>query len=324
MVGLVAIAALAVLYVTPSDDYIFLPARAQPLAPKVEVEGEKPADDGGVYYVAVDVRKATLLERFFPGIYEGSTLVPGKDLIPPGLDEESRRESELAAMRRSQRVAASVALREAGYDVKATPTGVLVTAVFRDTPAVGKLRPGDVVEAVDGVRVRTPEQLGRRIRAKPVGREVVLRARRGSKLENVRLRTIGSPDDMSRPIVGIGIEPAVRITLPVDVDIDLGSVGGPSAGLAFALDILEELGHDVDHGRRLAATGELALDGRVGPVGGIKQKTIGARRSDVDVLLVPAGENAEEASRYAGDMRVIPVRTFRQALRALATLPEPS
>ena len=85
--------------------------------------------------------------------------------------------------------------------------------------------------------------------------------------------------------------------------------------------MLEERGREVDRGQRIAATGELELDGDVPPVGGIKQKTIGARRSDVDVFLVPAGENAAEARRHAGDLRVIAVENFRQALRKLATLP---
>ena len=103
--------------------------------------------------------------------------------------------------------------------------------------------------------------------------------------------------------------------------IDLGGVGGPSAGLAFALDIVEELRGDVDRGLKVAATGEIELDGHVAPIGGVKQKVIGARRSGADVFLVPAGDNAEEARRHAGDLRVIPVESFRQALRALATLP---
>jgi PDZ domain-containing protein len=106
----------------------------------------------------------------------------------------------------------------------------------------------------------------------------------------------------------------------VPVHIDLGQVGGPSAGLAFALEVAEKLGHDVDHGHKVAATGEMCLDGSVAPVGGLKQKTIGARRAGAEVFLVPAGENAQEARHYAGDMRIIPVNSFRQALRALATL----
>jgi PDZ domain-containing protein len=103
------------------------------------------------------------------------------------------------------------------------------------------------------------------------------------------------------------------------VRINTGDVGGPSAGLAFALDLLEELGRNVDRGYKVAASGELGLDGRIGGVGGIKQKTIGARRAGAEVFLVP-GDNAGEARRHAGGLRVIPVQSFRQALHALATL----
>ena len=93
------------------------------------------------------------------------------------------------------------------------------------------------------------------------------------------------------------------------------------AGLAFALDLVEELGHDADHGYKVAATGELALDGSVLPIGAVKQKTIGAREAGVDVFLVPAGSNAKVARKYADGVRIVPVQTFPQALHALATLP---
>ncbi len=106
------------------------------------------------------------------------------------------------------------------------------------------------------------------------------------------------------------------------MDIGLGETGGPSAGLPFALEVLQELGKDVDRGYRVAATGEIELDGTVGPVGGLKQKTLGVKAADADVFLVPAGENAAVARHYAGNMRVIPVESFQQALRALRTLPQ--
>ena len=109
--------------------------------------------------------------------------------------------------------------------------------------------------------------------------------------------------------------------LPIKVRIDTRGVGGPSAGLAFALDLTEELGHDVDRGYKVAATGQLALDGSVLPIGAIKQKTIGARQAGVDVFLVPAGSNARTARTYADGLRIIPVQSFPQALHALATLP---
>jgi PDZ domain-containing protein len=224
-------------------------------------------------------------------------------------------------MERSEEIAAAVALRELDYDVEADPEGALVAGVAPDAPAAGKIAPTDVIVGVDGQTVRTPEDLRRLIATRKPGETVRLRVRRGDDTRDVQVETIESPEEKGRPIVGIAVEQFAEIELPVDVEIDLGGVGGPSAGLAFALDIVEELRGGVDRGLDVAATGELALDGDVLPVGGVKQKVIGARRTGADVFLVPAGENAETARRHAGDLRVVPVESFRQALQALATIP---
>ena len=315
----------AYLFVAPSDDFIFLPDRARPLAPLVAVEGEKNTEDqGGIYFVTVDVRRATRLEELFPDIQEGSTLVPEHQVQPPGVSEDVRRRGELRDMRRSQQIAAAVAFRELGLRVSVERRGALVGQVLPSHPATGKLRRGDVLVAADGRPVRSPSDLRRLIGRHDPGDSVRLRIRRGSQTREVVLRTVASPEQPRRAIIGVIVEEVADIDLPRSVRINLGDVGGPSAGLAFALDLLEELGRDVDNGYRVAATGELTLDGGVHPVGGLKQKTIGARRSDVDVFLVPAGENAEEARRHAGDLRIVPVRSFQQALRELATLPAPS
>jgi PDZ domain-containing protein len=227
-------------------------------------------------------------------------------------------------MDRSQEVAAAVALRELGHDVRAEPEGALVVAVGSDVPAAGKLEPTEVIVAVDGEPVRTPDDLRRLIAEREPGEAVTLRVRAGDETREVEITTIESPEEAGRPIVGIQVEQSAEIELPLDVEIDLGGVGGPSAGLAFALDVVEEVRGDVDRGLRVAVTGELELDGDVVSVGGVKQKILGARRSGVDVFLVPAGENAEVARRHAGDLRVIPVESFRQALQRLTTLPKKS
>jgi PDZ domain-containing protein len=313
---------VAYFYVAPSDDFIFLPDEARPLAPLVAVEGEKKAGDGGgIYFVTVDVRRATRFEELFPGLQEGSTLVPEDEVQPRGISERVRRQGELRQMRRSQEVAAAVAFRELGLPVSIEQKGARITQVLPKHPAAGKLRAGDVVVGADGGVVRSPADLRRLIGRHRPGQRVRLRVRRGTAVKAIVLRTVRSPEEPSRPIVGVLVEPLATIDLPRPVRINLGDVGGPSAGLAFALDLLEELGRDVDNGRRVAATGELSLDGRVLPVGGLKQKTIGARRADVDVFVVPAGENASEARRHAGDLRIVPVRSFQQALQVLATLP---
>lgn len=323
--GLVLLAAVAlVLWAAPSSSYLILPDRAKPLEERVEVPGEKPDDDGGgIYYVDVIVRKASLLEeriaRFRP---DGADLVPEHAIVPPGTDFQDRRRQNLRQMDRSQQVAAAVALRELGYDVEAEPEGALVVAVAAGAPADGELEPTDVIVAVDGKPVQTPDDLRRLIATREIGESVRLRVRAGGTTRTVELDTVESPAEEGRPIIGVQVEQSADITLPLEVEIDLGGVGGPSAGLAFALDILEELGREVDRGNEVAATGEIELDGGVAPVGGIKQKTIGARRAGADVFLVPAGDNAAEARRNAAGLRIIAVDNFQQALRELKTLPK--
>jgi Lon-like protease len=283
------------------------------------VPGEKNQEaDNGIYMVDVIVRRASILERLVPGLFEGATLVPEEDVNPLGVSDSARRESSLQDMTKSQQVAAAVALRELDYDVEAVPNGVLVSQVAPDTPAAGKLEIGDVIIRVEDEEIRTTSQLARYMRANvEAGDEVRLTVRRGSGLETLRVGTIQSPDS-DRPLFGIIVEQEADITLPVDVSIDAGSIGGPSAGLAFALDIVDELGSDIDEGRKIVVTGEIAIDGTVGRIGGVKQKTIGAREADADVFVVPQ-ENAAEARRYADGLTIVSVSTFDQALTALET-----
>ena len=308
----------------PSRDYLFVPNTARPVAAKVKVEGEKPhaQGKGAIYYVDVSVRPATWAERLLPFVRpDGATLVPREQVVPPGSSFEDRRKDGLREMARSEDVAAAVALKQAGYKVAATPRGALVEAVATDAPAAAELDAGDVIVGSRGRTIRTPEELRRSFNGVRPGNDVVLRVRRHGTVMTVTVRTVESPSEHGRAIIGIRVAQAADIKLPLEVDIDLGEVGGPSAGLPFALDVLQELGTDVDRGRRVVATGEIALDGTVGPIGGVKQKTFGARRAGADVFLVPAGDNAAEARRYAGNLRIIPVESFQQALSALSTLP---
>ncbi len=319
--GLVGLAATFVLWVLPSEEFIFAPNSAKPLADRVEVENARPAGEEGVYYVDVLVRRTSILEDLLPFTRpEGSTVVPEQAILPPGTSEAERDRQTAAEMQRSEAIASVVALRELGYDPEVTPLGALVTGTFADTPALGKLELGDVVVAVDGEQVLTPTELRDTIGTREPGDSVTLTVKRDGKNVDVSLRTIPSPTDPSQPIVGIQVGQEADIELPFDVDIDLGSVGGPSAGLPFALEIARQLGRDVTGGCRVAATGELELDGSVGSVGGLEQKTIGARRTDVDVFLVPAGQNAEEAQEHANGLLVVPVESFQQALRELETV----
>jgi PDZ domain-containing protein len=310
-----------VLWLIPSGDYIYLPDRARPVGPLVSIPGGKePQDGGGIYYDAVIVRRAKLFEQLFPWIHDGSTLVPASQVNPPGVTDRQRRTEDLREMSRSQDIAAAVALKYLGQPVTLRATGALISDVYLDSPAAkAGLQPTDVIVAVDGKPVRTTADLRRLISAHKPGDVVRLTLRSASSLRQVRVGTVAGPQH--RALIGVLIDQATQVKLPIAVRIDTGSIGGPSAGLAFALDVLEELGRDVDRGYKVAATGALEVDGAVTPIGGVKQKAIGVRRAKVDVFLVPAGDNARDARRYAGPVRVIAVESFRQALHALATLP---
>jgi PDZ domain-containing protein len=319
--GLVLAVVAVALWALPSSEYIFLPDRARPVAPLVRVAGHPaPARDGHIYFVDVIVRKASMLERLFGGLHSGADLVPSSDVVEPGLTGTEQEALDAADMRRSQQVAAAVAERALGRKVTATPTGVLVIGVESGFPADGKLHPEDVIVAVDGKRVRTPSDLAALMRAKHVGDLVRFTVKRGKAERVIVLKTVRASARSQRAVVGVFPGQAVDIRVPIKVSIDSSGVVGPSAGLAFALDVLEQLGRDVAHGHNVAATGEIFLNGAVGPIGGIKQKTFGAREAGVDAFLVPAGQNAREARRYAHGLRIIPVKSFQQALRALATL----
>ena len=230
-------------------------------------------------------------------------------------------------MAHSQRVAEYVATHAAGYDAKAIPTGVFVDDVYGNAPASGKLFPADVIVAVDGKPTLTETALRKAIRARA--------RRRGRRLQRPprdaegaapRLREDGGRPEPGRRAGGRDRPRGRRAALAPegaqDRDRRRARSAGPRRGSRSRSQLLQELGKDVDRGYRVAATGTIAFDGTIGAIGGVKQKTLGARKAHADVFLVPvAGGNAAEAKRYAGGMRVIPVETFQQALRALATLP---
>jgi PDZ domain-containing protein len=311
------------LWLTPSDQYLLLPDKATAVAPLIELPDEQAAeegDDGGIYMVDILVRRANLLERLFPGVNDGASLIPAAALNPHGVSEGQRRQTSNLDMTRSQQIAAAVALQELGYEVDATPSGAEIDTVIPGTPAAGSLRPGDVIVEANGTAIETPEDLRGAMDGVKPGDEVEISYRRDGAVSDVTLGTQASEDEPSRPVIGVIVQQAASIDLPIDISIDAGSVGGPSAGLAFALDIVNELGTDVDQGRTIVVTGELALDGAVGAIGGVKQKAIGAKQAGADLFVVPEG-NAEEARRYADGLEVVAVDTFQEALAALDAEP---
>jgi PDZ domain-containing protein len=306
-----------------SGQYLIVPDIAHPVAPLVHVAGGKPEKGSGkLFFVDVQEQQASELDVLFPWLRpEHSTLVPASELIPPGSTNHAFVEAELRQMAMSQRVAAAVALRELGYNVVARPNGVLVNEIILGTDAAGKLQPTDVIVSVNGEPTPTITDL-RAVMAKVKPRQTVtLSILRGKTTLTERIRTV---DQGGRPLIGFAPAQSAEIKLPLKVTIDSGDIGGPSAGLAFTLEVMRRLGHDVTHGYKVAATGEINLDGTVTAIGGVEQKTWGAREAGAQVFLVPKdGGNARDAQKFAGpNLRIIPVTSFAQALRALAALPK--
>ena len=317
-----------ILYRIPSGQWALLPNPASPLAPLVRVEGAKPpASTGSISYVSVSERPLSEFEWLFRDILPGmerATYYPEKFFVPSGSTSDAQFQAARRQMATSQQIAAAVAERELDLPVVADPRGVLVDNVYTDVPAAAKIDSADVILGINGTTTKTVPALHAVMTKVKPGAVVTLRILRGAKTLVERVKTIADPKDKTRAIIGIFVEQAAKITLPVKVAFNLAQVGGPSAGLAFTLEVMRQLGKNVTHGYRIAATGEMHLDGSVTAIGGIKQKTYGVRDAGAQVFLVPVdGKNAKDARTFAGpDLKIIPVTSIDQALRALAALPK--
>jgi PDZ domain-containing protein len=324
-VGVILLVAIAAYMVTQkSDKLLEVPDKAHPLAGLIKVPGgTRQPDTGGIYYVDVLLQKASLLQSSFKLFRpDGADLIPQGAFVPSGLTYSQQLRVDQETMKVSQMKAAVVALHALGYRFRAREAGVRVAAINSDSNARGLLRPDDIVVAADGHKIATSLDLYNALSRHRPGDIVRLGVLRGNKRLDFRVKTIADSLNPQRPLIGFAPIEVVKARLPFPVHFNLErDVGGPSAGLAFALEIMEQRGRDIDRGLRLAATGEIQLDGSVTSIGGVKQKTIGARRAGVDAFLVPVdGDNAKVAQRYAHGLRIIPVKNFQQALRALATL----
>lgn len=310
------IVAWVILLKIPSGDYLFVPDIAHPVAPLVDVVGGKPAKDGGeLLFVDVEEVEASEFDVLFRSwLHPHSTVVPTKELFPPGYNNTKYIRLGLQEMSISKDAATIVAERHLGFIKWA---GTRVDKVDPRYHARGILHRGDVITAVNGTPTPSLLQLHTSLSGVKPGTFVSLRIRRGSATRTVRVETSA---EHGQTIVGINVSQVTKVIRRVKVKIDSGNIGGPSAGLAFTLEILQRFGENVTHGYRIAATGEMNVDGTVSAIGGVEQKTYGVREAGAQVFLVPVdGGNAKEAERYAGpNLRIIPVTSLDQALRALA------
>jgi PDZ domain-containing protein len=311
---------------TPSGYFVLWPDKAHAAADYLHIPGGKPPAPGtGFYFVDVHELEANKLEEFWGRhIVSGATLIPAREIIVPGESENQRVKEDFQAMDTSQVVAEAVAEKALGRNVVIRHLGALVEQVSPGLPAAkAGVEPGDVITAVDGHRVRAAADLIRFTRGLHPGDAVAYTfGRHGTK----RLRTVASSDGKHRAIIGVAIGDDVRIgRIPVKVHYTISGIGGPSAGLAFGLEIYDSLsGRHLLRGHRIAATGELDPLGDVIEIGGAKQKALGAIQAGADTFIVPRANVAEARKAAAGKLRVIGVDTFAQALKVIRSLPSKS
>ena len=262
-------------------------------------------------------RKLGLLEALRGWLDDTVAVVPRETVYPEDQTPKEIEQQNAEQMELSQEHATAAALLKLG--VKPTKRTVLVAEVAADSPAKGKIHAGDEITAVNGVPVSSPEEVRAEIRKHKPGDQLTVTIMRAGKSEDVTVGTRAADDDPS--VAQVGIVPDVAYTWPFTVDIQLDNVGGPSAGLMFALGIYDKLTPgDLTGGKFVAGTGTIDDSGTVGPIGGIQMKIIGARRAGATVFLAP-GDNCREAlSNPPRGIRIVPVDTLDNALSALSAV----
>ncbi|HVE74250.1 MAG TPA: S16 family serine protease [Mycobacteriales bacterium] len=245
-------------------------------------------------------------------------VIPREVVYPKNRKKKDIDQENAQQMRVSQDNATSAALRHLGIPIT---TEVKVDEIVPGSPAAGQLQPGDVLLFVDDVEVTDPAQLRDLTNSRAPGQSVRIGYRRGTDVAEVELTTVATtaPNQPTRAVIGVLTSAAVRY--PFTVAISLKDVGGPSAGLSFALGIIDKLDPvDITGGRHVAGTGEIDPQGKVGPIGGITQKLIAAKRNGATVFLVPEDNCAEAVSDAPAGLQLLRVGTLREALVGLRIL----
>lgn len=252
-----------------------------------------------------------------------------------------RREFNLQQMRTAEQEAQYVALAKLGFDVEITAGEVIVQDLVclveaddgscdETLPAGEHIDPADRIVEADGVALESVDDLAAVLADKKPGDTVeLLIDRPGDGESTVIVELSASPDDPTRTIIGFRPFDTRAIILPFEVDIETNEIGGPSAGLAFTLALIDELSPgDLTGGRSIAVTGTISLDGSVGAIGGLAQKVSAVHQNKIDVFLVPASQveldDEEQRQRLEdagkGEVEIIPVATLDEALEALEEL----
>jgi len=327
----ILVAVLGVGYVVAnhytSQYYAIAPGEAQSVQPFISVPPDKlHQNNGRILLVTVS------LLNVLPITWVGDKLNPDIQILKAEEITGDTPPSQLNAlnaveMQTSTQTAVIVALDRLGYTVNLDGQGAEVDAVVAKSPAADVLTPGDVIVSFGGTPVASSAQLVTAILTHKPGDRVSFQVQEFSPSRTVTKTVVlaSAPPDNSTPtthaFLGISTATKEQPNLPLNVTIDPGNIGGPSAGLAFTLGIIDDLTNgDLTGGKTIAVTGTINPDGTVGDVGGVAQKAVAVRKAGAVAFLVPEGELAT-AQKHAGPhVKVIVVTSLEQALNALRSL----
>ena len=284
----------------------------------IQVQGHKTYRDDGelrmtTVYVSQPDANVTLAELMHDWISPEDSVYPYKAVYRPDETTEQNRQEGAVEMVSSQDAAVAVALDEMGYDVQ---PAVEVLSVVDGSPAQGALQVRDIFLEVDGRKVTSTDDVIKAVQSVPPGQQVTFVVRRDGR----RVEVPVTPEEKDgKPTIGIQLGTGYQFPFKVDVNID-PAIGGPSAGLMFSLGIYDTLTPgSLTHGEVIAGTGTLDGAGRVGPIGGIQQKIVGARDAGAQLFMVPPDNCKDALGAPHGDMRLVKATTLHDAVQALKT-----
>ncbi|KAA1422599.1 PDZ domain-containing protein [Mumia zhuanghuii] len=290
--------------------------------PVLEIEDAKTyPTDGEIRLTTVSVTRAdsrVSLPQAFIAYFNPKEAVVPRDLIyPEGQTAEESKQENAVQMQSSQLTSEAAALTEAGYEVESVVT---VASVAADGPSAGKLEVDDVLVSVDGEKVTGTEQAVTLVSSQEPGSVITLDVRRDGKAQTVKVTSEKSPDDPTKARIGVSLGSDVELPFPISNNLG-ESIGGPSAGLVFALSLYDMLTPGaLTDGKTIAGTGSIDAAGTVGPIGGVQQKLAGAADAGATVFMVPDGNCEEAAASDDFGMRLVRVATLDDAINALEKL----
>ncbi|MFC4387300.1 SepM family pheromone-processing serine protease [Gracilibacillus marinus] len=309
--------------------YIYKPGSADPLNPVVEVEGGYESD-GDMHLVTIQGMQATPFYYLLAKLKDYHQIVPIDEVFYDDMTEEEYRKIQLMMMENSQESSTVVAYEAANAEIDIRFEGVYVVDVLEGKPAFGVLEVGDKIVGIDGETIEEATDLTEYVQSKKVGDKIDIMIVRDEqqRTESIQLAKLESLND--KPGIGIQLVTNRDIEVQPELSFSSGDIGGPSAGLMFALEIYDQLTEeDLTHGLQIAGTGEIDYDGNVGRIGGIDKKVIAADNEGNDIFFAPY-ENGREDSNYevakktaeeiGTDMKIIPVDHFNDALEYLQSL----